>query len=43
MQKRKIVHIIVAAFVALILVVVAAHIGGAAIDMVRAHLSGAGM
>jgi len=32
MQKRKIVHIIVAA-----------HIGGAAIDMVRAHLSGAGM
>jgi hypothetical protein len=42
MHPRKIIPVIVVALVALIVCVVAVHVGGSAIDMVRAHLSGAG-
>jgi|GEM_PF-6929871 len=43
MQKKKIIRVIVIAFVALIVIVIALHVGGSAIEMVRKHLSGAGL
>lgn len=42
MKSKKIIQIIIVTVIALIVVVIGAHLGGSAIDMVRAHLSGAG-
>ena len=43
MQKKEIVRAIVVVSVVLIVIVLALHVGGSAVEMMRKHLSGAGM
>lgn len=43
MEKKKIGRVVAIAVVSLIALAVALHVGGSAAEMVRGHLSGAGM
>ncbi|HNY17304.1 MAG TPA: hypothetical protein PK542_02810 [Treponemataceae bacterium] len=43
MQKKEIVRAIVVVSVVLVVIVLALHVGGSAVEMMRKHLSGAGM